>query len=571
MRLSIRSKIILPFLVLLVFLGIVGTGVITARVTTATVAEFDGALFRASLLGNDHLAVLEAERVAQLRTAADTVGVVEAIRARDREQLDALLVPIQANAQPAHLVIRVLDQAGQELLSVPRTDPTIGLASDAPLALRDSVQAALLGRSDAQGDKYVFLQPGVSEATLYWVSPVRTDSRQVVGAILLGESLSEIADGIRDSRASELVFYDSAGHVVMSSFAAAPPLPDGVRRIIGSQRPVRFSGRLQGHSYTFLASDWTLREAHLGYLAVALNADEMQASVAQVRLILVVFFVAAALLTLLLGSALARRITKPIERLVTSTRVVSGGDLSHRAPVLAQDEIGYLAGAFNDMTESLQEKTRALEDSYFASIEALARAIDARDRYTFGHSARVAAISLEIASAYGLPRAQTEALRRGALLHDIGKIGVEDRILRKPGPLNDQELDAMRQHPLIGHQMLSGLSFLRPSLPSVLHHHERWDGTGYPAGLKDEIIPPEVRILALADSLDAMTSDRPYRKGLSFEAATAAIRAGSGTQFDPAMVEAFLVCAEAIAAFVAKKEQPFVFGVTDVAWLKKAA
>jgi len=279
---------------------------------------------------------------------------------------------------------------------------------------------------------------------------------------------------------------------------------------------------------------------------VQANADGLQNTVTQVRLILTLVFTAAALLTLLVGGVTASLLTRPLDRLVRSMRIVSEGDLDHRARVKSRDEIGYLAKTFNEMTASLQEKTAALEETYFSSMETLARAIDARDPSTFGHSARVAAISMEIADAVQLTARDREALRRGALLHDIGKIGVEDKVLRKPGPLSDAESDDMREHPRIGYEMLKGLRFLEPSLPGVLHHHERWDGAGYPTGLVGSAIPLPVRILAVADVFDALTSDRPYRKRLGFVAATAAIRDDAGGQFDPEVVTAFLARRDAI-------------------------
>jgi putative nucleotidyltransferase with HDIG domain len=220
--------------------------------------------------------------------------------------------------------------------------------------------------------------------------------------------------------------------------------------------------------------------------------------------------------------------------------------------VKSHDEIGYLAQALNEMASSLEEKTAALEETYFASMEALARAIDARDPSTFGHSARVAAISLEIAEEMGLSPNDREALRRSALLHDIGKIGVEDRVLRKPGPLSAEEAGDMQEHPRIGHDMLKGLRFLEPSLSGVLHHHERWDGRGYPYGLAGTQIPVSVRILTVADVFDAMTSDRPYRKDMGVEQATDAIRHDAGIRFDADVVTAFLKRRDAIVAMLAK-------------------
>src|SRR6202022_1964105 len=229
--------------------------------------------------------------------------------------------------------------------------------------------------------------------------------------------------------------------------------------------------------------------------------------------LLMCVFAGTALLVLVVGGLLVRRITRPLEELVSS---MVAGDLSHRAPRGPANEIGYLTSSFNEMTASLEEKTKALEMTSFASIEALARAIDARDPYTYGHSARGGRLSLAIADEIGLPPDQLIALSRASLLHDIGKIGVEDRVLRKPGPLDKRETAAMRAHPVIGYEMLKGLHVLESSLDGVRHHHEHWDGSGYPDGVKGEEIPVAVRILTVADALDALTSDRPYRVPMSF-------------------------------------------------------
>jgi putative nucleotidyltransferase with HDIG domain len=237
-------------------------------------------------------------------------------------------------------------------------------------------------------------------------------------------------------------------------------------------------------------------------------------------------------------------------------RTVAAGDLSYRAPTGAADEIGYLTTSFNEMTASLEEKTKALETTSFASIEALARAIDARDPYTYGHSARVARLSFELADEMGLPADQLIALGRASLLHDIGKIGVEDRVLRKPGPLDKRETAAMREHPVIGYEMLKGLHFLESSLEGVRHHHEHWDGSGYPDGVKGENIPLAVRVLTVADALDALTSDRPYRVAMTFPAAVRTIDAGAGNQFDPSVIRALRSRSGAIAALLTVMGKP---------------
>ena len=550
-RWSIRYKIVLPFFVLLAFVGMVGTILITARATTASVAAFEGTLLRASLLSNDHLAVLEAERLAQLRAAIDTQGVSAALANNDTAALTSLLRPIQANASPAQLTIRVLDATGNDelVLSPPGATSTLN-----PIASQPDVRAVLAGETDPKGDKYVFTRLEPSGMVLYWIGPVHSDAGPLAGAILVGESLTEIAGSIRDSRASDLIFYDRSGHVLLSSLPGVPPLSHAALGQLPAG-PVRSSQKLGGHPYEFLVGDWRLRTSSIGYLASALRADSLEASITQIRLLMVTLFSATALMTLLFGTLLARRITRPVEQLVASTAAVAAGNLSHRAPVASNDEIATLAESFNVMAASLEQKTRQLEDSYFASMESLARAMDARDPSTFGHSTRVAAVSLEIARAIGMPAEQLATLRRACLLHDIGKIGVEDRVLRKAGPLTDDEWDAMKEHPLIGYKMLSGLTFLKPSLDGVLHHHERWDGGGYPDGLKEEAINGYVRILTLADMLDAMTSDRPYRPGLPFENAVYEVRRLAGTQFDPKVVEAFLARKSQIGDLLKEKHE----------------
>jgi putative nucleotidyltransferase with HDIG domain len=293
-----------------------------------------------------------------------------------------------------------------------------------------------------------------------------------------------------------------------------------------------------------------MRGERLGYLGLGLPADGVVDNVFRLRMVFLVVFVGTALVVLLVGGLLARQISQPLERLVSSMRLVSAGDLSHRAPAGPADEIGYLTSSFNEMTASLEEKTKALETTSFASIEALARAIDARDPYTYGHSARVARLSFELADEMGLPPDQLIALSRASLLHDIGKIGVEDRVLRKPGPLDQRETAAMREHPVIGYEMLKGLHFLESSLDGVRHHHEHWDGSGYPDGVRGEDLPLAVRILTVADALDALTSDRPYRLAMSFSEALRRIETGAGNQFDPAVIRALRSRSVAIAALL---------------------
>ncbi|MGH2370003.1 MAG: HD-GYP domain-containing protein, partial [Chloroflexota bacterium] len=181
-----------------------------------------------------------------------------------------------------------------------------------------------------------------------------------------------------------------------------------------------------------------------------------------------------------------------------------------------------------------------LSDSYDATLLALTRALDTRDEETEEHSQRVRRYSELIARRGGVSDAEIEHISRGALLHDIGKIGVPDAILLKPGRLTDEERDIMRRHPLIGYTMITHIPFLTKAAGVVLHHHEAFDGSGYPSGLAGEAIPVGARIFAVADAYDAMTSDRPYRKALPHATAVAEIKRCAGQQFDPWVVDALL-------------------------------
>lgn len=188
----------------------------------------------------------------------------------------------------------------------------------------------------------------------------------------------------------------------------------------------------------------------------------------------------------------------------------------------------------------ISHMSEQLHEAYTGTLESLVAALDMRDQETRGHSGRVATHALELAQILGIKDdEELMMIYRGALMHDVGKIGVPDAILRKPGPLTDEEWEFMRRHPALGYRILAQVPYLRPAAKIVLAHHERWDGTGYPRQLKGEEIPLGARIFSLSDTYDAIVSDRPYREGQSPDAAFAEILRCAGTQFDPKVVEAF--------------------------------
>ncbi len=196
-------------------------------------------------------------------------------------------------------------------------------------------------------------------------------------------------------------------------------------------------------------------------------------------------------------------------------------------------------------TRQLRSAIRRIELTYDETLEALGAALDLRDNDTAGHSKRVTFFSLKMAKAMNCSEEQLKQIERGAYLHDIGKIGIPDAILLKPGKLTSEEIEIMRQHVRIGYDLVCRISFLAMASQIVLTHQERFDGTGYPQGLRGHEIPLGARIFAVADTLDAMTSDRPYRSGLPYSTAREEIRREGGSQFDPAVVEVFQTIPEA--------------------------
>ncbi len=192
------------------------------------------------------------------------------------------------------------------------------------------------------------------------------------------------------------------------------------------------------------------------------------------------------------------------------------------------------------LVEELRRANLSLQLAYDATLEGWSRALDLRDRETEGHTQRVTEMTVRLARALGVPEGEIVHLRRGALLHDVGKLGIPDAILLKPGPLTEEEWAVMRKHPEYAYRWLSTIEFLRPALDIPYCHHERWDGTGYPRGLRGQEIPLAARIFAVVDVFDALTSDRPYRKAWSREEAVRYIREQAGRHFDPEVVEAFL-------------------------------
>ena len=274
--------------------------------------------------------------------------------------------------------------------------------------------------------------------------------------------------------------------------------------------------------------------------AARIDAGVTELTAQALRFVLVVSFVA-----LMVGYLFAEGITRPIRGLVESTRAISRAEFHERAEVRGAAEISELAETFNNMAGDIEEFVERLKQAasenrelFLGSIRMLAAAIDEKDPYTRGHSGRVAKYSLIIGEALSMNAEDLDHLRISALLHDVGKIGVDDRVLKKPGQLTDEEFELMKQHTVKGANIMRPVAQLKEMLPGIELHHERMDGGGYPYGLQGDQIPLMARIIAVADTLDAITTNRPYQSAMDLEWALKRIRSLEGSRFDPKIVDA---------------------------------
>jgi putative nucleotidyltransferase with HDIG domain len=257
----------------------------------------------------------------------------------------------------------------------------------------------------------------------------------------------------------------------------------------------------------------------------------------------IIIIVATSLLLALvvIWLSIRRGLIRPIQSLAAVTQQIAAGELATRSEHVSRDEFGNLAGAINRMADSIEELFTAQETAYLQTMQSLAKALEAKDSYTAKHSSRVAKYSVMLGRRLGIDEAELELLKKGALMHDLGKIGIPDTVLNKPERLDDEEYELMRNHPEMTAAIMRPLKRFKAFAEIAAWHHERWDGDGYPDGLRGEQIPLLARIVAIADSWDAMTGDRVYRKGMSVDKALRIMESERDSgQWDPQLLDQFI-------------------------------
>lgn len=444
------------------------------------------------------------------------------------------------------LGLRILNRAGQGAEAKPAQ-----LDASVLQELDLANQAALKGQIYTGTFQYVTAanQPAVIIAV-----PV-IDEGATIGTVEAIVSLRRISERIRDEGKGDVTAFlvDRNGRVLLHSEPAVEVQhPDfSYLKIVQefSKAPVRLT-------FSYDDARGNERMAMLGTVApvgrpdwgVVVQKPEKlaYASVSKMVRATITWISIALALAILTATVFAAGIAGPVRALAQRTREMANGNYHQRVELKTHNEIGELAENFNAMSEAIELAIEDLKKAahenhllFINSVRMLAAAIDAKDPYTRGHSERVARYSIGIGKNLGLGEQEMRNLRISALLHDVGKIGIDDRILRKPGALSEDEFEVMKGHPSKGAAIMSGVAQLIDIIPGMKYHHEKWSGGGYPDSLTAEEIPMQARIVAIADTFDAMTTNRPYQKAMEINYVVDKIRSFAGTRFDPRVVDAF--------------------------------
>ncbi len=391
--------------------------------------------------------------------------------------------------------------------------------------------------------------------------PLKDVNDNFTGMLAAVVSLDPILHRLQDDsvRGRTVFIVDHYGHIVAhpdtKNYVPGEDLSDksylvgqikALPKELRNTETVYFNQKEKNRSVAMVGTYSTFPEVNWAIIAQrSLDEASVDAGVTDLNRQALAFVSVVVIVAVLFGYFFAVGISKPIRGLAASTRAISRGEFHQRTPVRGAAEISELAENFNLMANDIEEYIERLKEAaeenrelFIGSIRMLAAAIDEKDPYTRGHSGRVAKYSSIIAQELKLPAEELDKLRIAALLHDVGKIGVDDRVLKKPGSLTPEEFDIMKTHTTKGANIMRPVSQLKDMLPGIELHHEHMDGRGYPYGLSGPQIPLMARIIGVADTLDAMTTNRPYQSAMDLDFALCRIKTLTGSKFDQVVVAA---------------------------------
>ena len=555
----ILTQITVPYVILAILIAAGGTFVITRVVIDSVEERFTNQLIETGLLADEGVVREEEDLLESLRLISHIQGVDLAVENHNVASLRSLALPLALNAGIEAIVF--VDANGSTVLSQvldPESQTYISMTPSNSYRSYDFLNQVLAGEVDEQGDKFSGINATSAGTFLFIAGPVQDAEGRLVGGAMVGRSVDSLVRLLKQEILGNLTVYDFSGEPLTSTLQGPSPIEPGQAQLIIERQDegsLRRSMSDSGIAYSELVSTFEVRSGtDLGLIGVALPTNFLVETSQVTRGNTFVLMSVALLLVILVGAVVAGRITRPIRDLKEAALRVSGGDLKVQVAQRGRDEVGVLGQSFNTMVENLSKSKQDLLDTYDKTIEGWARALDLRDHETEGHSRRVTDMAVRLGKTLGLDQEDLRQLQRGALLHDIGKIAVPDSILLKKGKLTRKEMAQIQQHPEHAKLFMEQIEFLKPAMAIPYSHHERWDGKGYPQGLKGEQIPFLARIFAVADVWDALTSERSYHKAMSFAEALDTIRSEAGTHFDPQVVDAFI---KMLGEMLAEKQKTF--------------
>ncbi len=427
--------------------------------------------------------------------------------------------------------------------------------------LRKALEAAFLAAQQGQGyqsNPITVLHSGVNESVMVMAQPIaeKGQFRGMVGAVVTLAPITQELEETNRQSGLEAYVVDNQGRLVSSYDRDQNVAGLDMVSVPIVQKFLAWRGRArvaensvfelhQGAQIIPMLGTYAPTQK-LGWgVIVQRKVSEAYYTVTEMQKATLRWGVLMVFLSLVVGFLAAKAITRPIDLLTQTARSIAQGDFSRRADIRNRTEIGELAVTFNQMAEDIQHfigDLQALSEQnhqlFLDSIAMIAAAVDAKDPYTVGHSMRVSDYSTILARELGLPEEEVEKIRISATLHDVGKIGIEDRVLRKEGVLTNEEFMIMKRHTVMGYEIVRQVKQLTEMLPGIRWHHEALNGKGYPDEISGDELPLMVRVIAVADTFDAITTDRPYQKGSSFVHALEILRKLAGAKYDPLVVDA---------------------------------
>ncbi|MFC1657004.1 HD domain-containing phosphohydrolase [Candidatus Moduliflexota bacterium] len=540
-----RGKVLYQLLILCLVIGI-GPLVVSSR----KLMEINQRTIESGIL-NSHTQLVE--------TVADGVEaflrrIMEALQGISRFQgLATVLDDAQRQMVLIHFLdsydylqgLKVFDQEGREVSDVSRSGASRLWDRVGEGGIREAFTAAIEG---GVHNGTPFVLEGIPHSFMDVAVPLRDEEGMVQGAFLAIVSLVDLQNlisKIRVGATGRAYLVDHRGRVIAhrdldlvrkrENFSDMEIVGNYLQagQTVGSVPFLDRQGRQMLGAYDLIEGvNW-------GVVVEQLRGEAYY-SLQEMRHQTIIWVVIGALLATVIGATFARKISNPIHKFAETSMAIADGNFKGHIDVKARNEIGQLAETFNYMTGRLDLYDRNMRDLFLSTIKSLAAAIDAKDPYTRGHSDRVARFSLAIAREMNLDRRAVERVQIAALLHDVGKIGIDDAVLRKPERLTDEEYAIIKRHPAMGANIMGPIKQLKDIIPGMRHHHEALDGSGYPDGLAGGEIPLVARIIAVADTFDAMTSDRLYQKAMDDDFVIKTLIRLSGARYDPKIVQAFI-------------------------------